>query len=265
MSLPDLYDRVRSGVLHIIFLVGGVRTASGSAFVVGDLVVTNNHVFRGPTTADVLIRFADSDPGRLEDGVRLTGQDFASRLVSGSDENHYDFAILKIPEVLQRAQYQFTFADPRQATVGMEVAFLGYPLDHLNLVLHRGTISSIYQSGSERILQLDASVNASNSGGPALILDTAEVTGIITRKATGLTTGFAGLIASFEANIHALELAKQRGGGVLIAGVDPMEGILLGQRQLLRIAREMERSANVGIGYAFAIDHVAGESCFDRP
>jgi hypothetical protein len=57
MSISELFKQVNSGVLHINFVKAGQRIASGSAFVVGDYVVTNNHVFRGPTDCDVVIRF----------------------------------------------------------------------------------------------------------------------------------------------------------------------------------------------------------------
>ena len=261
MSLTELHERVRSGVLHINFVRGGNRIASGSAFTVGDYVVTNNHVFRGPADCDVLIRFADSDSQRFEDGVRLPYPEFERRLVSGSDERNFDFAVLRIPEVFPRAGYRFRLSAAHCARVGMAVAFFGYPLEHLNLVCHAGIISSIYQSGPARILQLDASINASNSGGPVLDVETGEVAGLVTRKATGLTRMFQELLQSFEHNIRALEGAR---GVIGLGGVDPVAALVASQHQMQRVAQEIERSANVGIGYAFAIDYVAGEAVFRR-
>lgn len=259
MALPELFDRLRTGVLHINFVRSGNRIASGSAFVVGDYVVTNNHVFRGPEDCEVVIRFSDSDPLRFDDGIVLPYRDFAARLVTGSDERNFDFAVLRVPEVRPRVAHRFSFAPANSARIGMSIAFLGYPLEHLNLVCHAGVISSIYRSGTTKVLQLDASVNHSNSGGPLVDVQSGDVIGIITRKATGLTQMFQELLQSFEQNIRAFEGAR---GMVGLAGIDPMAALAISQRQLQHVAHEIERSANVGIGYAFASDHVASESVF---
>lgn len=259
MSVRDLFARFRSGVLHVNFVKGGNRIASGTAFVVGDLVVTNNHVFRGPPDSDVVIRFADSSSIDFNDGVAMPYREFERRLVSGSDEKNFDFAVLRLPEVLPRVNHRFHFADPRVAAIGLNVVFFGYPLEHLNLVCHSGMISSTYQSGPTKILQLDASVNHSNSGGPLLDIESGRVLGIITRKATGLSEMFQELLQSFEQNIRALNAAK---GVMDLAGVDPVAALEISQRQMQHVAREIERSANVGIGYAFSSEHVAGDAAF---
>jgi S1-C subfamily serine protease len=258
MSLRDLFASSRSGVVHINFVRGGDRIASGSGFLVARHLVTNNHVFRGPEDCDVLIRFSDSDPNNFNDGVRMPYRDFATRLVAGSDENNFDFAVLNVPEILAQSGHNFAFGDPSSIAIGDSVAFLGYPLEHLNLVCHAGIVSSIYTSAAVRVFQLDASVNHSNSGGPLVDPSSGRVVGIITRKATGLSRMFQDLIASFEQNAQICERAR----GIALGGVDPMAALAASQRQMQMIAREIERSANVGIGYAFSIEDVAGEGVF---
>jgi len=257
MSISELFDRVSSGVIHIIFVQGAERVASGSGFMVNGHLVTNNHVFRGPPTCDVYLRFAKSDPCRLGDGVVIPYATFAQGLVSGSDENNYDFAVLDIPQLRQHQCHQFRFASPERRRIGTQVVFLGYPLEHLNLVCHAGLISSLYLTGPTQIIQIDGSINASNSGGPLLDLETGEVLGIITRKATGLSRMFQKLLLSFEDNIRALECAK---GIMGLGGVDPVAALVASQHQMQHVAREIERSANVGIGYAFSAEHIAGET-----
>jgi S1-C subfamily serine protease len=261
MPLMELFEQVRSGVFHINFVAQGRRVASGSGFLVSGLLVTNNHVFRGPPNAEVFIRHADSDPQRFEDAVRMPSAEFARRLRSGSDEQNFDFAVLDMPELVRDGTHQFTFAPENTAKVGKSVAFLGYPLEHQNLVCHAGLISSIYQTGPVKVLQLDASVNASNSGGPLLDVGTGQVIGIVTRKATGLTQMFQQLLQSFEQNIQALQGAQ---GMVGLGGVDPILALMASQRQMQTVAREIERSANVGIGYAFSSEHVAADAVFRR-
>ena len=76
----------------------------------------------------------------------------------------------------------------------------------------------------------------------------------MTRKATGLTQQFDGLIASFENNIRVL---KSTGGvSMSIGGVNPIEALIATQAQLGQVAAEIQRSANVGVGYAYELRKV---------
>lgn len=110
--------------------------------------------------------------------------------MTGSDENQYDFAILNIPQLADQDLYQFEPADPSTKCVGDPIVILGFPLEHRNLACHVGTIASFYKQNIVDVIQLDASVNASNSGGPLVDPATGAVVGIVTRKGTGLTQTF---------------------------------------------------------------------------
>lgn len=264
MNISEIFEQSKSAVIHINFVKSGQRIASGSAFVVNDLVVTNNHVFSGPRDCDVIIRFADSDPSNINDGLVLSYADFSRRLKSGSDANNYDFAVLDIPEVIEKVNHSLSFGDPDDISIGQQIVFLGYPFEHLNLTCHTGIVSSKFLSGPASILQLDASVNHSNSGGPLLDASNGHVLGIITRKATGLSTMFQELLQSFEQNIKVFQASRSSGASVNLAGVDPIAALEASQRQMQRVALEIERSANVGIGYAFSIEHISLDPAFNE-
>lgn len=201
MSLPDIFEKVKSGVFHIVFLgASDQRLASGTAFAACGFLITNHHVFRGPSESRVWIRRQDDTS--IKQGVLLSYVDFSKRLRSGSELNQYDFAVLDIPEIAKQPNtYQFNLGATERKRIGERVAFLGFPFEHLNLTCHTGIISSIYQSGPAQIIQLDASVNASNSGGPLIDQNTGDVFGIVTRKATGLTKGFQTLRETLQQNI----------------------------------------------------------------
>jgi hypothetical protein len=208
---------------------------------------------QGPQNSTVVLAWQpNQDPSsRIE--IQVDYANFAAALVSGSDQNNYDFAVLEIAELQQHGLYEFDLASPIGKRVGEEVIVLGFPLEHRNLVCHLGTISSFYQSGPVRVIQLDASVNQSNSGGPLLDSETGEVLGIITRKGTGLSRLFDEMLAVFDRNVEALNAAA---GMMSMSGVDPVAAIIAGQHQMKHLAKEIKRSANVGIGYAFSIEHV---------
>lgn len=133
---------------------------------------------------------------------------------------------------------------------------LGFPLEHRNLVCHTGVISSFYQRGPAKVIQIDASVNQSNSGGPLLDPREGNVIGIITRKGTGLSNLFDQLLSVFDENMKVLDRVK---GMIGLGGVDPVAALITGQAQMKALAKEIQRSANVGIGYAFSVEHIMQE------
>jgi hypothetical protein len=82
MSLADVFERVKSGVFHIVFLdADNHRVGSGSAFATCGYLVTNHHVFSGPRDTRVWIR-RETHQSPAE-GILLSYAEFAKRLRAG--------------------------------------------------------------------------------------------------------------------------------------------------------------------------------------
>ncbi len=229
--------------------------AKGSAFL-SNGHLTNNHVFAGPPDTNVWVR-RDGESTSKNGYVRHYSE-FAKTLVTGSDKNSYDYAVLRIPELIEANDYQFSLASPLQRRIGETIAILGYPLEHQNLTCHCGIISSFYQSGLASMVQLDASVNSGNSGGPLIHSDSGQVLGIVTRKATGLSRTIGAVRDALAKN---LEVVRRSIGMVTMGAFDPVEGFVASQHQINSLLDEIERQANVGIGYAVSADHLLAEPC----
>jgi S1-C subfamily serine protease len=259
MRISQLIEMVRSGVIHIEFHLGSNRVASGSGFMTRGLLVTNHHVFLGPPDSTVVLAWQPTQDPTSRVEIRMDYGKFAASLVTGSDRNNFDFAVLRIPELQRQGLYQFDLASPYSKRIGEQVVVLGFPFEHRNLVCHLGTISSFYLSGPASIIQLDASVNQSNSGGPLLDGESGQVIGVVTRKGTGLSRLFDELLSVFDRNVQVLSAAK---GTMSMSGIDPVAAIIAGQHQMKALASEIQRSANVGIGYAFSADHVLADAVF---
>lgn len=257
MSLADTIERVRSGVLQITFIgAQDEKIGGGSGFICQGHLITNHHVFLGAHKATKVMVQYEEQQGN---GLLFSAQEFAKRVITGSEEDSYDYAILRIPEII-RKQHQFSLKPPTELRIGDPIAILGYPLDHYNFTCHHGVISSFFTSKLTNFIQLDGSVNAGNSGGP-LIDMSGDAIGIVTRKATGLTAAFKMLGETIRTNIQMLNQQMDSGVFMSIGGVDPVKAIWLGQNQMLATLGEIERQANVGIGYAISADHLLAEPC----
>lgn len=269
MNLADIVKEVQSGVVHIIHATKNAETseleraASGTGFIVKGRLVTNYHVIHQcPENSVVVIRTYDS-PAKLSDCLKLNHDDLVKRTITASDEQHCDYVVLDIPELKEKDLYNFSLASYKSKQVGDSILFLGYPFEHLNLVCHAGIISSIYKSNNSIIdtIQVDASVNPSNSGGPLIDPETGNVIGIITRKATGLHKTFEELRSILQENIDIISSSTSL-GMMSIGGVDPVQGIIASQSQILQLTHHIERSANVGIGYAFSVEELMNENFY---
>jgi hypothetical protein len=90
----------------------------GSAFLVNGLLVTNHHVFMGYQSANrVGIRRDDMPPDLFRS---FSPDDFAKRLLTGSNEQSYDYAVLNIQRSLQRT----IINSPLNPPVPLELATL---------------------------------------------------------------------------------------------------------------------------------------------
>lgn len=261
MELPDLIAKFRSGVFHIFYAdSNNKRIGSGSAFTSHNHLITNGHVYNCPPgTRKIWIR--RDEHSKPSEGVLLDVSDFQKRRIIASPPEEYDYAVLDVPELRILNPYQFELIGHRHARVGQQVSFLGYPFEKNYVTAHTGIISSLYEEAGTDVIQVDASVNQSNSGGPLFDHDTGAVLGIITRKATGFTETFDALKQTLQNNINILGGV---GNSIILQGIGFVDTIRQNQQQVLSLVTQVERSANVGIGYAYSVNNFLTDPLFPK-
>lgn len=245
IDLETLYPQVAQSIAHIMVLSdSGSRVASGTGFLIAGKLVTCAHVLAGTEQANVRVRFPHAVG---EQTVEWDYPRFGARpeIKGWADEQSFDYAIVEPPQGAVVGKSLSLVAE--EPAPGAPVAILGFPFEDPHLTMHSGHVSAVYDSGVARMIKLDMSVNPSNSGGPLIRLSDGQVIGIVARKATGLTRAFGDLMASFDANIALFEQVK---GAIGLAGIDFGWAFGVSQTQMRSVALELERSANVGIGYA---------------
>lgn len=257
MSVPEIIQKVRSGVCKIEFYIDDEIVNSGSGFIYNNKLVTNSHVFHPEgyifrEDTNLVIIFGD---GR---SLQLQIKDL--ELVIGSSEEYSDYAIYDFDYLSKPNNNLFNFELDSYDSVreGDEVILLGFPFESKYLTTHFGRISALYTDKEIKKIQIDASVNQGNSGGPLIHLATQKVIGIVTRKNSGLANDFDALLRAISANISLLE-NLQRNGSVRMNGIDLWASFKSTQSQMLVISKNIKRSANTGIGYAFSCEKLMQE------
>lgn len=252
MEITDIISKIRSGVAQIYFEKNRKPIGGGSAFLVNKGLLTNSHVIRPKADVDaVIIRFEDSDP---QNPIRFLPDDIYKKVVVESPEDDKDYAFLKLWESEFENRYIFEFSDSLDLAVGEKIIFLGFPFHMPQLTSHVGYVSSIHERKNIKIIQIDGSINGGNSGGPLIDVKSGKVAGIITRAVTGfISKQFDQLIYALKKNQIALSSSKVT---IKIGRIDPIQAIKASQAAMEKIAINLRRSANVGIGYAYSAEYV---------
>jgi S1-C subfamily serine protease len=232
-----------------------LQLGTGSGFLVDGLLVTCAHNIRSQAPNEVTALFPK---GNWQDPTHAGVHYYKplDHMKAHSSEHSFDYAVLEC--VIGRPGLGLSFSD-RLCEPGEPVCSLGYAFDGSTLIMHQGIVASVEKSGVATMLTLDMSVNPGNSGGPLISLIDGKVVGVVVRKATGLDKAFDQLTETMQSNIDVLAAS---GGGVQIGGIDAMAAFTAIQTQMLKVAKQIQRSAMVGIGYAIFIDPLRNEPVF---
>lgn len=204
MSAEDIYSMAVNQVVGVnseaktnIFGQSTASAVSGSGFIVSadGYIVTNYHV----------IQYAD------QYGYTLTvmlhdGKSYPAKIIGYDQDN--DIAVIKIDATgLSAAK----IGDNKKMKVGDKVYAVGNPLGELDYTMTNGIVSAldrviqVDETTSINMFQIDAAVNAGNSGGP-LYNSKGEVVGIVSAKYA--STGIEGLGFAIPIN-DAMNIVNQ--------------------------------------------------------
>lgn len=138
------------------------ETGIGSGFAIQEnRVITNAHV----------VENAENVVVNLYDGSAITGKVLAA-------DHEKDLAVISVEQTLVPLKL-----NPDSLKVGQEVFAIGAPKD-MPYSMTKGIVSALDRPlGQNTYIQIDASVNSGNSGGP-LVDENGEVIGVITMKAS---------------------------------------------------------------------------------
>ncbi len=202
LSAAEIYKLACRQVVGISTTVTGYNifgqltknAVSGTGFIISEdgYILTNNHVVKGANEVTV----------KLYDGSEYTAK------IVGAEGRDSDVAVLKIEAA---GLTPVTLGDSDAMEVGEDIYVVGNPLGELTYTMTSGIISALDReiaadrNTNVNMFQLDAAVNAGNSGGPVYDAH-GRVLGIVTAKYQ--STGIEGLGFAIPIN-DAVAIARE--------------------------------------------------------
>lgn len=256
MEIKEIWKKINPSICQIIHRKNDRVISVGTGFKCKNRIITNNHVYNPTNSDEITIQFKKADGKGIALEKKYTSDEFIALLQDAMPKDSWDFAILEDTHFSEIPNLEL-IDKKREIEIGQKCAFLGFPFSSNYLTIHEAIISAKYTNRKNNVkyIQLDASINGGNSGGPLIDVETQEVIGIITLKKTGFSDRFSELNDSFKSNIEMLE--KSGGATIQVSGIDIMSTFKAIQNQLSVLGKEMERSSNVGIGFGFELDEVS--------
>ena len=170
-------------------------SSSGSGFMIeGKRILTNAHVVANQIFVEIQ---RDGNPKRYQASVEAVSHEMDIAILQVKDESFFakgtPLVLGDLPELHQ------------------QITVHGYPVGGDTLSTTRGIVSRIeyltyYHSGlSYQMIQIDAAINAGNSGGPAM--SNGKVIGVVTQKADGVgeNIGYIIPVSMVKRFLHDLE------------------------------------------------------------
>jgi S1-C subfamily serine protease len=195
------------------------QQATGSGFLVSRQghLVTCAHVVKGAT--------------RIE--ADIGGSTYTAEVVAL--DNEHDLALVKI----QPGNWTtLAVGESSAVQVGQDVRVAGYPLTDVlgrSIKVTRGTVAGIIERDESKLFQVDAAINAGNSGGP-LVNESGQVVGVASAKLSGeeiSNVGFAvpsqwvgQLLSSHNVSFESAKPGAALGGPELARRVTPAVALL---------------------------------------
>ena len=220
--------------------------SSGSGFSFKDItkIITNCHVVRPHLDNNVPI-FALSESGHR----------FSLNLLSHSQEEQYDFAILQVQERLPRDRQILLPRITQHIPRGTEIIFSGFPHGIHDLLVQEAIVSG---PAGNIGFYIDGSVNGGNSGGPIVEKQSGNVIGIVTQRR------FLGVVELDALSQHVNQLAAYcqaiaGRGSVAIMGINFGQFAGMMAQGFMVIDDIIKANANSGLGIGFRIEFVDQE------
>lgn len=230
-----------------------------SGFRIGNQIISDDMIYNVKDAVRTEIRFFQEDGISVYTSLSIPYYDFLNLLPEKSEFDHLGIVIIPadFPEFANVPS--LSFCQSCNPSIGRSIVVTGYQVEHNNLALKTGIISSNYSNSKGlSFIQYDGTVKPGNSGCPLIDVETGTVLGVVMNKEMGFVKSYKELVDIIDSNLAVL---KEQEGKSKFFDVDLAQVLSANQNQIKHIAREFFLNATVRVGFALEIGHVI--ECLD--
>ena len=249
----ELWKKTQQAVCQLSFYdVNNIKIGSLTGFKTGDFIVTDEIVLKTHRAFEAELLFVGTDSFTPVKKLRMPISEFRKRILprAKSIYNHLVFIQANFPVIQDIKGLSLA---PGMPEPGQSVAVLGFHLDHSNLSIKPGILSSVCILYGRPYLQFEVSVKQGNSGAPLVNAETGEVIGVVGYRLAELSKTYNRIKEVVDENTEVLETALDKWK---IDDIDPVQVLIANQQLIKHFAKEIFKSANVRIGYATPVSEI---------
>jgi hypothetical protein len=211
-------------------------------------------VYKIDRASEVQIVFMEDDGCTIKASVKISEKDFRLRMVKGIKENIPGFALIDIdlPQFDNIPSIQLS--SNKKFKVGSPIAIIGHQMEHNNIAIKTGIVSSFCKQNGIKYIQFDAAMDRGNSGSPLIDVESGEVVGIVGQRLASLLDNYKRMIQIINNN---LALLKEAEGKINMIDIDPIQVLIANQNQIKHIAQEFFKTASIVYGFALDISLIS--------
>jgi len=250
-----VWNKCQSAVCGINFYSSkGIRFDSVTGFKYGRYLITDEMVYKIDHACEVQIVFMEDDGCTIKASVKISEKDFRLRMVKGIKENIPGFALIDIdfPQFDEIPSLQLS--NFKKLKVGSPIAIIGHQMEHNNIAIKTGIVSSFSKQNGIKYIQFDAAMDRGNSGSPLIEVESGEVIGIVGQRLANLLDSYKKMIQIINNN---LVLLKEAEGKINMIDIDPIQVLIANQNQIKHIAQEFFKTASIVYGFALDINQIS--------
>lgn len=251
-----VWNKCQSSVCQLNFYSSsGIKLLSMTGFKVNDqYLITDDNILKILKGVKVKIVFVSSDGYTENKSVEISMEELERRIVKGIDKEKAGFTAVNIDFDEFKDIPSLKLSKDKNNDIGQNIAVLGYQLDHDNLSIKTGIISSTFVNDDGlKFLQVESNINQGNSGSPLINTETGEVIGIIGQNLASITQSHRKMKQIINNNLAIL---KKSQGIFNIEEIDPIQVLIANQNQIKYITNDIYKNATMSVGYALNISYV---------
>jgi hypothetical protein len=250
-----VWNKCQSAVCGINFYSSkGIRFDSVTGFRYGRYLITDEMVYKIDRASEVQIAFMEDDGCTIKASVKISEKDFRMRMVKGIKENIPGFALIDIDFPQFDGIPSLQLSNYKKLKVGSPIAIIGHQMEHNNIAIKTGIVSSFCKQNGMKYIQFDAAMDRGNSGSPLIEVESGEVVGIVGQRLASLLESYKRMIQIINNN---LTLLKEAEGKINMIDIDPIQVLIANQNQIKHIAQEFFKTASIVYGFALDINQIA--------